>query len=407
MRYRRNLKDTLTSGALAALLLVGCGPHQVAEPAKPEGARPAEEQSAGVTPGADTPTGEKEAASKEAVSKEAATKESVSKDAASNGKTGAGEGEEGRKTEDLEENRIIISQTFDVNLEGWGEVRFVSYAPSGENPREDVRFYLIENDEMLYEFPNPWGGDDAAWTFDSVDMVSFQDVNQDGKKDVIALISYITGSGPQAAVPFPTTRIFLAGDRTFMLDQKLADEIDEHKANDSIASIMKYIEERPSSGAAKSAEIPANTPHAEGGESGESAAQEENTDDPMYEITGIRERDARAFLETFLAHVNAGEKEAAAKMILYPKKVFFPGKEVTVSSAEELLPYYDEIFTEEYKKRINDAMGDDLFWNYMGVMLGNGEIWLQETDGVLGISAVNSGEDRGAVYPGESGVQPG
>lgn len=376
MRNRRNKRNgyqVLIVGALAAYLLAGCG-NKTGEPQAFDGSRPAEEPSVTETLEVDTKDGGPNT-----------DKQEEEKETSQNDGTKAPVSSSQEDAQVLEEGRIIAGQTFDINLDGWGEVRFVSYAPAAENPREDVEFYLTKDGRILYEFPDPWDGGDADWTFESVDMVSFPDVNQDGKKDVIALISYITGAGPQAAVPFPTTRIFLAEDGGFVPDQELAGEIDEQKANDSIETIMKYLAGRSSSGKEES----------------ESAA------DPMYEVTGIKERDARAFLETFLAHVNADEKEAAAEMILYPKRVFFPGKEVTVSSAEEFLPYYDEIFTEDYKKRINEAMDEDLFWNYMGVMLGNGEIWIQESEGALGISAVNNGEERGAVYPGEGGVQPG
>lgn len=126
----------------------------------------------------------------------------------------------------------------------------------------------------------------------------------------------------------------------------------------------------------------------------------------MYEITGIREEEAKAFLKKFAAHVKTGEKEEASRMIAFPKKVILPDKQVTVQSPEEFLAYYDEIFTEDYKERIGQLMvEDDVWWSYRGVAVGNGEVWLNERDGILWIEALNNGEDRAVQYPENTGIQ--
>lgn len=55
----------------------------------------------------------------------------------------------------LNGERIIEEQSFQVELNDWGEVRFVSYepAPSEREMHEDVTFYLLKDDEILYQFP--------------------------------------------------------------------------------------------------------------------------------------------------------------------------------------------------------------------------------------------------------------
>ena len=56
----------------------------------------------------------------------------------------------------LIESRIIQEQSFPVELNGWGEVTFVSYKPDdsqGANAWEDVSFYLLRDGVILYQFP--------------------------------------------------------------------------------------------------------------------------------------------------------------------------------------------------------------------------------------------------------------
>lgn len=77
---------------------------------------------------------------------------------------------------------IIQDQSFDVELDGWGKVRFVSCEP--EDSLDTPHFYLMKDNQVLYTFP--W--EDRTGTpgiFDSVRFVSFPDIDKDGKKDVI------------------------------------------------------------------------------------------------------------------------------------------------------------------------------------------------------------------------------
>ena len=42
--------------------------------------------------------------------------------------------------EELDESRVITEQSFEVDLNDWGEVRFVSYLPTYDTLWEDVSF---------------------------------------------------------------------------------------------------------------------------------------------------------------------------------------------------------------------------------------------------------------------------
>ena len=83
----------------------------------------------------------------------------------------------------LDEERIIEEQSFQIELNDWGEVRFVSYEPTpSERVHEDVTFYLLKDDEILYQFPyiskRPTNGMGYFW---DVKFVMFTDTNEIGR----------------------------------------------------------------------------------------------------------------------------------------------------------------------------------------------------------------------------------
>ena len=91
--------------------------------------------------------------------------------------------------EELDESRIITEQSFEVELNHWGEVRFVSYLPTYDTLWEDVSFVLAKGNQIVYHFPayfeNNSTENDSIGMFDSVEAVGFQDIDGDGAKDVI------------------------------------------------------------------------------------------------------------------------------------------------------------------------------------------------------------------------------
>ena len=50
---------------------------------------------------------------------------------------------------------------------------------------------------------------------------------------------------------------------------------------------------------------------------------------------------------------------------------------------------YTRVFTPEVKAAVSAAKADDLFARDQGVMIGNGEIWMNEIRGSIKIIAVN------------------
>lgn len=149
----------------------------------------------------------------------------------------------------LDESFIIKEQTFPVELNGWGNVTFVTYGPKPGADFEDVSFYLMKDKKVVYAFPTYGENnktEEIGGLFDSVASVGFRDVNNDSLKDIIVIINYITGAGPQGMEPRPKVRIFLAENKGFHIAKDMIDDISSHmeERNFTINSIYKYLKNK-------------------------------------------------------------------------------------------------------------------------------------------------------------------
>jgi hypothetical protein len=50
-----------------------------------------------------------------------------------------------------------------------------------------------------------------------------------------------------------------------------------------------------------------------------------------------------------------------------------------LKNKNQFLAQYDKIFTTVFKSTLNKTFSHNLFNNYQGVMIGNGEIWINNT----------------------------
>ena len=137
----------------------------------------------------------------------------------------------GRLPGRLDAGRILEEQSFQVKLNDWGEVRFVSYEPdhTGENPLEDVTFYLLRGEEILYQFPYIGTEDTSDYgMYYDVKFVVFTDTNADGKEDVVIGAEYMTGAGPQGAIPHVVVRIYEDYGDHFTYNEEFSDKINDY-----------------------------------------------------------------------------------------------------------------------------------------------------------------------------------
>lgn len=131
----------------------------------------------------------------------------------------------------LDADRILEEQSFQTELNDWGTVRFVSYEPdpSTGNPLEDVTFYLVKGEEILYQFPQiGTNGESGYGMYYDVKFVLFTDTNADGKEDVVIGAEYMTGAGPQGAIPHVVVRIYEDQGDHFTYNEGFSDTVNAY-----------------------------------------------------------------------------------------------------------------------------------------------------------------------------------
>lgn len=86
----------------------------------------------------------------------------------------------------------IEDQTFDVTLDGWGEVTFAAFLPKENEAGDgDVYFKLLKDGKALFDLPGMTEDNRRpSLKFVKVAAVSFKDYNGDGKKDIIIINEY-------------------------------------------------------------------------------------------------------------------------------------------------------------------------------------------------------------------------
>jgi hypothetical protein len=123
-----------------------------------------------------------------------------------------------------------------------------------------------------------------------------------------------------------------------------------------------------------------------------SESVEENITFNQYEVAGIT--DSQKFNDLFISiqeAVSSDSKALIADNVLYPLRVNNKDGHFEIIDKEEFINSYDEIITDKVKSALIDQTIEDLFVNYQGVMVGNGEIWFAslEDESQYGIITIN------------------
>lgn len=135
--------------------------------------------------------------------------------------------------------KIIKNQSFDIQLENWGDVKFIS-TKKDKYGIDLLNFFLTDNKgTILYSLPKYHGNDVGA--FYKIRAISFKDVNNDGLKDIIIISEYTTDAGEEGAVPYPTCSIYFQNGKKFVYIPSLDDKINASNKNENISIILKYL----------------------------------------------------------------------------------------------------------------------------------------------------------------------
>jgi hypothetical protein len=96
------------------------------------------------------------------------------------------------------------------------------------------------------------------------------------------------------------------------------------------------------------------------------------------------------FLARLKQAVAADDRATVTAMVNYPLTVYSSGgRPMTYRDTAALSANYARVFTPEVKATIAAAKADNLFARDQGVMIGNGEIWMNEIHGSMKIITVN------------------
>lgn len=116
-----------------------------------------------------------------------------------------------------------------------------------------------------------------------------------------------------------------------------------------------------------------------------------NTYESRYPLTSANTKDIEEFANKIKLYVTENNKTGLADLIAYPIKAVINGSKVSINNKKEFEQKYDDIINAEFKEKINTCYTKYLFSNYMGVMLGNGEIWFESlNDNGLRVYAINN-----------------
>lgn len=137
----------------------------------------------------------------------------------------------------------IDDQSFDIELNDWGNVTFVICMPDiDENPLTDISVYLIKDEKILYHFPDIQDDNiSMAGICDGVSFVYFEDINNDGKDDIVIGAVYETGAGAQGMIPYTQVRIYEDTGCGFVYNQELCDTINAELPQDVTAEQVKEM----------------------------------------------------------------------------------------------------------------------------------------------------------------------
>lgn len=129
----------------------------------------------------------------------------------------------------------ISEQSFPVTLNQWGNVQFVSGKLTGGDHVPDEFYLTDEEGDILYNFyvTLPYQMD--------VQAVSFPDINKDGLKDLIIIVS---DSEDKAGAPVASIS-FQDKSGSFSEQTDLNQKVNASGQNGSVKSILKYLADHP------------------------------------------------------------------------------------------------------------------------------------------------------------------
>lgn len=140
---------------------------------------------------------------------------------------------------------MVSEQSFDLSLNDWGSVTFVSCMPDPDanaDPLTDASFYLIKDGEVLYRFPYVAENNiRETGLCENISFVFFADSNNDLKDDAIIGVQYVSGAGPQGMIPYTEVRVYEDNNSCFAYNKTLSYEINSQLPADVTTENIKLF----------------------------------------------------------------------------------------------------------------------------------------------------------------------
>lgn len=158
-------------------------------------------------------------------------------------KTTVSEDDETIQQDSIQHGEQIAEQTFEVDLFGWGNITFASYQPIDE--LHDVTFSLLLGGEAYVDLnENDKNELLERQKYVEVKAISFKDCNEDGRKDIIAIIRY---ENKDTKEQWNEARIYIQNEATwdFTRDDLLEEYLVKQHATNRIDTIMECVQTYP------------------------------------------------------------------------------------------------------------------------------------------------------------------
>jgi hypothetical protein len=105
------------------------------------------------------------------------------------------------------------------------------------------------------------------------------------------------------------------------------------------------------------------------------AQSEADTDATVDSVLGDHNA-YRAAFDAIQQAVGDGDAAGFARWVSYPIKVVADGEDMLLSDEEQFTEHYDNILTDEIRQAILDQAWASVLVNADGIMLGNGQVWM-------------------------------
>lgn len=138
---------------------------------------------------------------------------------------------------------VIEDQIFSLETACFGEVQLV---PAMEQKYHRlVLFFTGENGDVVYRTDqleaNSWNVGTLEQPIEEISAVSFQDLNLDGRMDIVLIVSCRNKTGNYVNRNYNVGDVLFQGEEGFYRDYRVSDKINRFGMNKSAESIIAYV----------------------------------------------------------------------------------------------------------------------------------------------------------------------